>query len=413
MPTFSYHALDRSGKEIHGDIDAAREELVIERLRALGYFPTAIAPARTTSANLNLEELPGIRQLLKLISRGKVNREQLTMCTRQLATLIGAGLPLMRSLEILQRQTTSANLKEALAGIAQDLENGAMLSEAMGKYPRIFNRLYLNMIHAGEVSGSLEQVLDRLAIFAEKSADVSAKVKTALFYPTVVIVIAAVIVGVILVLVVPAFQAIFNELNAPLPVMTQVLITCSDVLLHRMHYAFGALVMGVAGYRGLRRCAWGRFLTDWFCLKLPVLGNLFQKSSVARFARTFATLLDTGVPLLQALTIVRDTTGNELMARAVQDLHDAVREGETIANPLKQSPIFPPMVVDMVAVGEETGAIDTMLLKVAEAYEREVDHIVDRLSKLIEPVLMLVLGGIIGFIVVALYLPYFQVTPHL
>lgn len=413
MPTFSYRAMDRAGKEIRGKIDASGEEIVVERLRTMGYFPTEVVRDKTSAGNIKLEELPGIRHALKLISRGKVKSKHLTPFTRQLATLIGAGLPLLRSLQILGEQVENNNLKEAILGMAEDIEGGATFSEALSKFPRVFDRLYINMVRAGEVSGALETVLDRLAIFAEKSAAVASKVKGALFYPVVVVLVACTVVGIILVFVVPNFVSIFKELGAELPGMTQFLLTCSNIVTQKYYY----LIIGVIGifmiYKFLRKYEWGRFATDTAFLKMPVFGKLIQKSGVARFARTFSTLLDTGVPILQALTIVKDTSGNEVISRAVWEVHNSIREGETISEPLKKFPIFPPLVVHMVSVGEETGAIDSMLLKVAEAYEREVDDMVDGLSKLIEPILIVFLGGIIGFIVIALYLPIFTVGNHI
>jgi type IV pilus assembly protein PilC len=410
MSTFAYRAMDRSGKEIRGQIEASTEEVVIDRLRGMGYFPTEVKKAKDTVGNVALEDIPGIKQFMKLLTRGKVPLKQMMPFTRQLAVLIGAGLPILRGIRILSEQSESANLKEALRGIADEIESGNTLSEGMAKYPSVFNRLFVNMIRAGEIGGALEQVLDRLAIFAEKSAAIKSKVKAAMWYPIFVMVIAGTILTGILIFIVPQFVDIYKELHAELPGMTQVLIKASDVALN--HFWVVIIIMGfvVAIWKFLRRYDWGLYGTDMFILHLPVMGKILQKAAVARWARTFATLLEAGVPILQTLIIVKDTAGNEVVARAVMEVHNSIKEGETISEPLKKFSVFPPLVVHMVAVGEETGAIDTMLTKVAEFYEREVDDAVDGLAKLIEPLLIVVLGGIIGFVVIALYMPVFSLV---
>jgi type IV pilus assembly protein PilC len=330
--------------------------------------------------------------------------------TRQLAVLISAGLPLLRSIRILSEQTESANLKEALSGIAGEIESGNTLSEGMAKFPAVFDRLFVNMIRAGEIGGALEAVLDRLAIFAEKSANIRSKIKTAMWYPVFVFAIAGGLLVLILGWIVPAFADVYAELGAKLPAMTLLLISMSELVTKRYWAIAISLAFVVFVWKFLRRYDWGLFATDSFLLRLPIFGKIIQKACLARFARTFATLLEAGVPILQTLSIVKDTSGNEVITRAVIEVHNSIKEGETISEPLKKFPVFPPLVVHMVAVGEETGNIDTMLVKVAEFYEREVDDAVDGLAKLIEPLLIVFLGGIIGFIVIALYMPVFQLA---
>jgi type IV pilus assembly protein PilC len=330
--------------------------------------------------------------------------------TRQLAVLIGAGLPLLRSIRILSEQTESANLKEALTGIAGEIESGNTLSEGMAKYPRVFDRLFVNMIRAGEIGGALEAVLERLAIFAEKAANVRSKIKTAMWYPFFVLLITGGLMVLILGWIVPNFAAVYAELGAELPGMTQLLIRMSEIVTKRYWAVIMIIVFIVMLWNLVRKYDWGLFATDTFLLRLPVFGKILQKASLARWARTFATLLEAGVPILQTLTIVKDTSGNEVVSRAVMEIHNSIKEGESISEPLKKFPVFPPLVVHMVAVGEETGNIDTMLIKVAEFYEREVDDAVDGLSKLIEPLLIVFLGVVIGFIVIALYLPVFNLV---
>lgn len=410
MAAFSYRAMDRSGKEIRGQIEASTEEVVIDRLRGMGYFPTEVKKAKEGVGNLALEDIPGIKQFMKLLTRGKVPLKSMMPFTRQLAVLIGAGLPLLRGIRILSEQTENANLKEALHGIATEIESGNTLSEGMAKYPSVFDRLFVNMIRAGEIGGALEAVLDRLAIFAEKSAAIRSKVKAAMWYPGFVMGIAGAILAGILIYIVPQFVDIYDDLGAELPGMTMTLIKASEIATERFWVVVLTIVFIMMIWKFLRRYDWGRYGTDTFLLRLPVMGKILQKASIARWARTFATLLEAGVPILQTLIIVKDTAGNEVISRAVLEVHNSIKEGESISDPLKKFSIFPPLVVHMVAVGEETGGIDTMLNKVAEFYEREVDDAVDGLAKLIEPLLIVILGGIIGFVVIALYMPVFSLV---
>ena len=410
MATFTYKALDRNGKEIRGRIEANNEGLVVEKLRGMGYYPTEVRKAKGQGAgSVALEDLPIIKPIFRLITRGKVKHKNLTAFTRQLATLIGAGLPLRRSLEILQEQTESTNLKNALDSCIEDIESGSTFSEALSKHPSVFNKLYVNMIKAGEVSGALEQVLDRLAIFAEKQAALRSKVRSALIYPVVVVVLSTVIVTIILIYVVPRFQDIYEGLGGELPGLTMILVTMSALVLNRAPYVLGSFVLLFILFWRINKTQKGKHLFDIIKLKLPVFGTIIQKASIARFARTFGTLLDTGVPILQSLIIVKDTSGNEVVSKAMVEIHASIREGETISEPMRNHAVFPPLVVHMIAVGEETGAIDAMLMKVADAYEREVEDAVDALTALIEPLLIVFLGFIIGFIVIALYLPIFKI----
>ena len=414
MAQFSYKAMDRGGKEIKGTIDANTEDIVVERLRGMGYYPTEVKRLKASAATqADVFDLPILRNIVKLINRGTVGNKHMMAFTRQLATLIGAGLPLLRSLRILEEQTAHKNLKEAVTGVADDVEAGATFSEALAKWPKIFNKLYVNMVKAGEIGGALETVLDRLAVFAEKAAAIRSKVKGAIMYPVIVMIIATLVLTVIMVWVVPQFTKIFLDLGGPgtrLPGPTEFLRMISLFIVNRWYVGIGAIIAIVLIFRAVNRTQRGKFIIDTLTLKLPVFGSLVQKAAIARFSRTFGTLLATGVPILQALVIVKDTSGNEVVARAVIEVHKSIRDGETISEPLKGFPnVFPPLVVHMIAVGEETGAIDQMLYKVAEAYEREVDDMVDGLAKLIEPLLIVFLGVIIGFIVIALYLPIFKI----
>ncbi|MGI6457791.1 MAG: type II secretion system F family protein [bacterium] len=413
MPTFSYKALDKAGKEIRGSIEATGEEAVVERLRTMGYYVTQVNKSKAGVGQVDIMDLPPIRIMQKILSRGKVKLRNLSAFSRQLATLIGAGLPLLRSLQILQEQVEDKNLKEALDSITADVEGGNTLSEAMAKFPKIFNRLYVNMVKAGEIGGALEQVLDRLALFQEKSQAVRSKVKGAMWYPAVVITIALGVVAIIMIFVVPKFAEMFTSMGGELPYLTQLLVDASDNLVKYWYIPLIALAAIIFFFKLLGSTNQGRYIIDRTLLRMPVFGPIMQKSAIARFARTFGTLLDTGVPILQTLLIVKDTSGNEVISRAMIDIHASIRDGDTVAEPMKQFTIFPPLVVHMIAVGEETGALDKMLIKVAEAYEREVDDAVDGLAKLIEPLLIVLLGGIIGTVVVALYLPIFTITQQI
>ncbi len=409
MPQYTYKALDKGGKEIRGTIDSTSEEAVVERLRSMGYFATEVTQVKTGMGQADLGDLAIFRVIGKAISRGKVGLRDLSTFTRQLATLVGAGLPLLRGLQILGEQIENKNLKEALDGLTADVEAGATLSEAMAKWPKIFNKLFVNMIKAGEIGGALEQVLERLALFNEKSAAVRSKVKGAMIYPVVVIGIALTVVGIILIKVVPKFKEMFEGMGAELPALTQALVDVSEWVAANWYYLPVGLIAFIIAFRMFGSTSFGALMLDRIKLRLPVFGTIIQKSCIARFSRTFGTLLDTGVPILQTLVIVRETAGNEVLARAMHDIQASIRDGDTVSEPMRKFPIFPSMVVHMIAVGEETGALDKMLVKVAETYEREVDDAVDGMAKLIEPLMIVVLGGLIGGVVVALYLPIFTV----
>lgn len=407
MPRYAYEALDKSGKTIRGVIEADGEEIIIERLRGMGYFPTKITRIKAKAAGIELGAIPGLRLIF-----GRIKLKHISTFTRQLATLIEAGLPLLRSLSILEEQTESANLKRIIKDIARNIEAGGTLSESMAQYPRVFSKLYVNMIRAGEIGGVLETVLHRLATFLEKQIELRGKIRSAMMYPVMIIVLATVIVTFILVVILPKFENFYREAGAPLPALTQMLIKISRFLTNwkgAIAVIVGVICM-ILAYRYANRVSSSKYVIDSIKLKLPLFGGLINRLAIARFASTLATLITSGVPILQALDIVKETSGNEVVARAMVKVHDSIREGETIHEPLSRFPVFPPLVVHMIAVGEETGALDTMLNKVAEAYEREVDDMVKGLTSLIEPMLIVVLGIIVGFIVIALYMPLFHLV---
>ena len=404
MPEYLYEALDKGGKQVRGIIEAPTEDSIIEKLRGMGYYPLRVNLHRKKASELDILALPGLKFIFH-----RVRRKHVMTFTRQLATLIDAGLPILRSLRILEEQVESAVFKDIIAKIAKDIEGGSTLSDAMGKYPKVFDNLYVAMVRAGEIGGVLEAVLNRIAEFLEKRQAMIGKVRSAMMYPTVVMVIATIIVGFILIKIIPRFVDIFKQLGADLPTPTLILVNVSTAVTDH----FIAVGLGVAAIvfiiRQINRTKGGKFFFDTVKLKLPVFGVIFLKLGIVRFASTLSTLINAGVPILQAIDIVRETSGNEVISRAMEQVYNSIKDGETIHEPMREAKIFPPLVCHMVAVGEETGAIDQMLSKVAEAYEREVDDTINALTSIIEPVLIVILGVIVGAIVICLYLPLFTI----
>ena len=422
MATFKYIAKDPSGNEQRGTVEAADRNAAISSVRALGLMPTALgevkssapapkrpAPAAKAKGGLNRD----INVNLKLPSwlRGRVKTKVLTQFTRQLAVLVNAGLPLMRGLEVLKRQTKDAQMAEALAGIAENIASGGTFSEALTQYPKIFDHLYVNMVKAGEAGGVLEVVLGRLAEFAEKSEKIKNKVKGAMIYPCVVLFAAIGITAFLLVAVIPKFQQVFNDMlgGAALPAVTEFVIGASQFVQDNGLMIFVAAAAVFVLCKVIGKTEAGATFFDALKLKMPVTGTLAQRSAVSRFTRTLWTLLSSGVPILQSLVITRDTTGNRILTNAIQSVHDSVKEGESMTEPLSQCKVFPPMVVSMVEVGEETGALADMLTRIANTYDDEVDNAVAGLTAAIEPALIIVLAVVVGTIVVAMFLPMVKI----
>ncbi len=404
MGEFYYEALDKGGKTVKGLIDAASEDIIVEKLRGMGYYPLKVVAHKKKAADLDLFAMPGIRNITH-----RIKSRHIMTFTRQLATLIDAGLPILRSLFILQEQVESVVFKEKIQQISKDIESGSSLSDALAKHPKVFDNLYVNMVRAGEIGGVLEAVLNKIAEFLEKRQALVGKVKSAMMYPVVVMVLAAGIVTFILLKIIPKFQDIFSQLGAELPGLTMLLIHASNILKHHTIWVILGIVAVVIIYKKINGTREGKYVFDRMKLKLPVFGELLRKIAITRFAGTLATLITSGVPILQSLDIVRDTSGNEVIARAMEKVYQSVKDGETIHEPLRASKVFPPLVCHMVAVGEETGAIDHMLTKVSEAYERDVDDTVNALTSILEPLLIVFLGVLVGIIVVALYLPLFSI----
>ena len=410
MPTFSYEAMNKVGQPVKGTVEATSSEEAIAKVRAQGHFPTKIKEASGGGSGKG----PGVIKRVtvgadrgKRKTAGSVSTKMLSQFTRQLATLVDAGLPILRSMRILEQQQKPGALKMAIGLVAEDVEGGATLSEAMSRHPKTFNRLYVNMVRAGELGGVLDVILQRLADFMEKAQHLKSKVLSAMIYPSAVISFAVLIVVGIMLVVIPKFESIFSDMGQDLPPVTALLLNTSNWIKNDHGWAV-VLVSPFAvifGLRLIRMSESGKFFLDSVALHVPVFGQITGKTAVARFTRTLGTLLAAGVPILEALTITRDTAGNEAFARALSKVHDGIREGESFAEPLRQAKIVEPMVVNMIDVGEETGELDSMLGRVADTYEGEVDTLVSSMVSLLEPFMVISLGLIVGFIVVALFMP--------
>ena len=404
MSKFAYKALNKDGKEIFGVIESDSQALAINDIRSMGFYPTQVRDARKSDERRARKEKGGLSEFYI----GGLKQKQIMIMTRQLATLIDAGLPLLRSLNVLILQQKPCKLRDVLRDVSADIQQGSTFAEALGKHPKAFDRLYVNMVRAGEVGGMLEVVLNRLAVFMERRQALKRKVRGALIYPIAVIVIASCIVGFLLVKVVPVFADVFADFGGELPAPTRFLMAAGEF----MQYSWWLLLLiansSIIGIKLLGKSKYIKSAMDRVILKVPLVGDLVTKVAVARFARTLGTLITSGVPILQALKITKETIGNEVIQNAVQNVHDSIKEGETIAAPLDESKVFPAMVVNMIDVGEETGSLDAMLMKVADIYDAEVEAAVEGMLALMEPMIIIVLGGVIGFIVISLYLPIFS-----
>jgi type IV pilus assembly protein PilC len=413
--------MDSRGKETKGTLDVANQNEAIGRIKEMGFFPTKVVEDKGTPAagggkkaatggkkkggmNMNLNiKIPGLS--------GRVKSKVLTTFTRQLATLVQAGLPLLRGLRVLQKQEKNATLKEILGDLAQSIEGGSTFSEALAQHPKTFNRLFVNMVKAGEIGGVLEVVLKRLSEFMEKAQKIKGKVIAAMFYPVAVMVVATVIMGVLMVVVIPKFKEIFEGAlgnGQSLPGFTLFVLGISDLIKDHFVRTLIYIVVGVILFNIFIRTKFGRRVWDQIKLKMPVLGPVISKVAISRFTRTLGTLVSSGVPILQALTIVKETSGNVIVGNAVTMVHESVKEGETITAPLEASRIFPPMVISMVDVGEQTGALPEMLMKIADNYDEEVDNAVAAMTSLLEPIMIVFLAVIVGSIVIAMFLPLIQ-----
>jgi type IV pilus assembly protein PilC len=420
MPRYTYVALDARGQEASGVIEAESQNDAVGQLRQAGYFPKAIAEegkggkAAKAVRAATRQPTAAKKQInisIPFFERKTIKGKTLMIFTRQLATLIDAGLPLLRGLTVLAKQEPDPVLRKVIVNLAETVQGGGTFSESLAGHPRIFSKLYVNMVKAGELGGVLELVLLRLAEFQEKAQKIKNKVVSAMFYPIIVLIIAILILGFLLVFIVPKFEAIFADMlgGKPLPVLTQFVIGASTMVKSNIFIIIGAIMGLVLLLKFLGKTTKGRFILDSLKLRAPLFGDLTRKSSISRFSRTLGTLVTSGVPILQALTITRETAGNSVVANAIMKVHDSVKEGESIVHPLEVSGVFPPMVISMIDVGEETGQLPEMLLKIAEVYDDEVDNTVSGLTSLLEPIMIVFLAVVVGTIVIALFLPLISI----
>ena len=397
--SYAYRIKTKEGRIVSGKMEADGEGAVASRLRSQGYTPIQITKESKVSGKMELHIFP---QRVKL--------KDLAVFSRQFATMINSGLSLLRTLNILSEQTENPLLAKTIATLRDDVEKGSSLSGSMSKHPKVFSNLFVAMVRAGETGGQLDTVLMRVADNFEADYRLRQKVKSAMTYPVVVAGIAALLVTIMLLFVVPTFAGMFTGLGGTLPLPTKILLTLSQQAKWLVPAFIIFSVVGFIVYKRARKnSAQARLRTDQIKLKIPIFGDLFQKVAVSRFTRTLALLLRAGVPVLQALDIVADSTGNEVLARAAIDVKESVRSGETMASPLAKHEVFPPMVVQMIAVGEDTGALDAMLDKISDFYDQEVESTTEQLTSLIEPIMIAVLGGIVGAMVIALYMPMFKI----
>jgi type IV pilus assembly protein PilC len=407
MPSFAYQAKDATGKSVNGVIEAENERVLRAKLREMNYYVTGITQKQTTGLNTDLGQY-----LSKL--KG-VNEQALVVFARQFATMINAGLAMVRCLDVLSVQTEDGVLKPVITSVRREVEGGSTLAAALGKFPKVFSPLFVNMVRAGELGGILDDVLNRLATFLEKDFNLKKKVKSAMTYPAVILVMAVLIVLFLVIFIMPTFVELFNGMQMKLPVPTKILIMFTNGA--RNPYIFGpAIVLIIVAFIAFNRYTstqTGRRQYDAFKLKLPVFGMLIRKVAISRFCRTLGTLLQSGVPIMQALEIVGKASGNEVIAETVNKVRESVREGESIAVPLQLSGLFPPLVTQMVAVGEETGNLDGMLAKISDFYDTEVEYMLASLTALLEPILILIMGFIVGFIVVSVFLPLYQIIGNI
>ena len=404
MPVYSYTARDRSGKVLTATMEAASQRDVAAALRDKGLFVSEIkAPKTGFQADI---KMPGF------LNRTTVR--DVSIFSRQFATVINAGLPVVQSLNILQRQADKPGLKDALGKVRNDVETGMPLSDSLAKHPSIFNRLYIYLVRAGEVSGNLDGILERIAAYQEKQMALRGKIRSAMTYPAVVLVIAIAVTYFLLTGIVPQFAQILTGLGGDLPILTRILITISDFLRYQWYILAAIVVVSAVGLRLYYRTNNGRHVIDRLLLRTPVLGVLLQKGAIANFSSTFALLLKSGVNIVESLEITKGTAGNIIVEDILTETKDAVQRGEQVSQTLAKYPIvFPPLVSSMIAIGEETGAVDAMLDKIAAFYEREVDEAVEQLTAALEPMLIVFLGGVVGFIVAGMFLPMFAIISAL
>jgi type IV pilus assembly protein PilC len=399
MAKFSYSVVDQSGRSVKGVLDADNEQVVLARLHEQQFHIVSIRETRKKSA---------ASAYVKRVRQPK--QKSVVVFSRQFATMIEAGISMIKCLDILENQTVDPVLKEAISETRKDVKEGLTLSDSLAKHPTVFSKLYINMVKAAEIGGILDKILDRLAGFLESEMEIKQKVKSALMYPCVVIIFAFIVVIALFALVIPKFKEIFASLKIDMPPATQALFSISDFV---CSYWWAALILGVGGaifFKRYAKTTKGRYNIDAVKLKVPIVGDIVLKVSISRFTRTFATLLSSGVPMMRSLEIIGETSGNMVVANAVSDARSSIREGQKISQPLSQSNLFPPMVIQMIDVGEETGLLSEMLTKISDFYDREIDAVIKGLTSLIEPMLIAFLGCVVGFIAISVMAPIFKLV---
>jgi type IV pilus assembly protein PilC len=417
MSQYAYVAVDPQGKESRGNLEVDDPIEAVRRIKEMGLFPTRVFMSDRSRLRKAKGHGSAFAHPLRLAIqmpgfRHRIKAAHLSTFTRQLATLTEAGMPLLRGLRILQEQEESAGLRRIISELALTIEQGGSLTEAVSSHPKVFNRLYVSMVKAGEIGGAMDVTLARLAEFIEKAQRIKARVKSAMFYPCAVLSVAGAITGLLMAYVVPRFKEVFPGLmdGRPLPAFTQLVFNLSDAVVRNLWLAPIAVAGAIVAWTLLLKTTWGRLCLDWLKLKSPIVGALFGKASISRFARTLGTLVGNGVPILQALKIVEETAGNLHVGRVIAQVRENVKQGDPIAPTLKSSPLFPAIVTGMVDVGEQTGALPEMLLKIADNYDEEVNNATNALTSLLEPVMIVFLAVVVGAIVIAMFLPLVNVA---
>jgi len=412
MPIFKYQAYDSNGTSIKDEVETVSYDEAIEAIRSKGYYPTSVKQFKdkiVTESTTTKKR----KKSLSSITIGGVSAKQINPFTRQLSTLQNADIPIVQSLTILETQMRRGLLKSAVGDIIADIKGGDTLSIAMSKHPKVFDKLYVNIINAGEISGTLDAILERLATYREKTQKLKRKIISAMMYPTTVILASCAILSAIMMFIIPRFAKMFQEMGVALPWLTAALISVSNFLFVYWYSIFGIPVAVFIIFKLIGKIDICRLIIDRLKFKIPVFGKLINKSVVSKFARTLATLISSGVPILEALNNVRNVTGNVAMSKAVNKIHDSIREGESISRPLKESKICEAMVVNMVEIGEQTGELDKMLTKIADNYDNDIDSLVESLTSLLEPFIVIFLGISVGTIVIALFLPLIKLMNSL
>jgi type IV pilus assembly protein PilC len=420
MPLFNYIAIDKEGKQKEGTLEVGSQNEAIARIKEMGFYPTQVAEVKDAGGDDAIKKAAAKKGKKKgefNFALPTVGGKELTQFTRQLAVLIDAGLPLMRGMTTLAKSTANPYFKGIINEIGATIEGGSTFSEALAKHPKIFDKLYVNMVKAGEIGGVLEIALNRLSEFMEKSQSIKGKVKAAMFYPMAVMFVAVIIVGILMTFVIPKFKTIFTDMlgeGEGLPEFTELVLAISDAIKNNVFAVIGGVIAFFIVFKLIiTKTKLGRRIWDKFKLIMPILGDVVRKVAIARFSRTLGTLVSSGVPILQALNIVKETAGNVILTAAIEKVYDAVKEGETITKPLEASGVFPPMVISMIDIGEETGALPEMLVRIADVYEEEVDNAVTAMTSLLEPVMIVFLAVIVGSIVIAMFLPLIKMMDKL